>query len=489
MNVTINNVYYINELYWSVFFDKIKAFEGVNDFIYWNKQNNVKIGVLTDYETEYQIQKLKLLGLNDIIDVVVTSEEVGIEKPSIHMFQTVLSRMKLGANDVIMIGDNLDKDIKGAINSEIYGYLFSHQPFDKNNTKYTNNKYSIFTNFKKLHDEFITIHTELLNFQKMSKFVGERFDLVQAGGGNSSVKVNNFMFIKSSGTSMSNVDIKNGYAVVNNKQILHDILTNDTKDISHYNVIGKNRGSIETFMHSFLKKYTIHLHPIQVNRILITTCATSIISELFPQSFIIDYFTPGITLCNEIYKKYNGENIIFLINHGIIITCDNYEELYQLIESVITTLETYQNINFDKYKNTNTISKYINEKYNVNNVSFLCQNIEIINILNTKIHLFSEKISFPDAVIYCGFEIVFISNIKDDIDSFWEKYNELPKVLIYNNNVYINAHSLQKCREIEEVLLSNLFILDTKYLKNYLSEKELYFLNNWDAEIYRKLLN
>lgn len=34
---------------------------------------------------------------------------------------------------------------------------------------------------------------------KMSKYAGQRFDLVQAGGGNTSVKFGNKMYIKASG--------------------------------------------------------------------------------------------------------------------------------------------------------------------------------------------------------------------------------------------------------------------------------------------------
>ena len=51
-----------------------------------------------------------------------------------------------------------------------------------------------------------------------------------------------------------------------------------------------------------------------------------------------------------------------------------------------------------------------------------------------------------------------------------------------------NSHSLTKCKEIEDVLKSNLFILDSNFEKNYLSADEICFLNNWDAEKYRKLL-
>jgi hypothetical protein len=79
-------------------------------------------------------------------------------------------------------------------------------------------------------------------------------------------------------------------------------------------------------------------------------------------------------------------------------------------------------------------------------------------------------------------------NSTKDINTYCNQYNELPKIIIVNGHVYINSTSLNKCKEIEDVLLSNLIILDSNYEKNYLPAEEICFLNNWDAEKYRKLL-
>ena len=61
---------------------------------------------------------------------------------------------------------------------------------------------------------------EIKQLIKISKFAGERFDLVQAGGGNSSVKLGNGeMLIKASGLSLSEMEQNKGYAHVNNEKI------------------------------------------------------------------------------------------------------------------------------------------------------------------------------------------------------------------------------------------------------------------------------
>ncbi|ULY68552.1 class II aldolase [Chlorella virus XW01] len=473
-----NNIISLNDIYWNTFFDNIKCFDYFEEFIKWNKNIGIKIAILTDYQTEYQLIKLEKLNINQYIDIIITSEEIGIEKPSNYGFLSILNKMKLNNNEVIMIGDNYEKDILGAENLNIKSY---------NINIINNNNF-----YKNLLFDFTNIYNELINLKKISQYCGERFDLVQAGGGNTSVKINDLLIIKSSGINLSTVNEKSGYTIIDNKKLLLDINKNHkdfyTKEISHYNYFGNSRGSIETFMHSFLKKYTVHLHPIQINQILISKNAKSLLQNILEDIndvLIIDYYTPGIKLANIIKEKYNNQNIIYLINHGIIFTTNNYNEIYDLIENTIIKFEKYNNnnnnnnYNYNKYKYTNFISKIINNFYNINNITYLSQNSTLKNYLSN-ISNFNYQISFPDCLIYCGYKVCFnINNLNK---------NDKPIIIIYNNEIYINSTTLNKCKDIEEVLIANLLILDNKYEKNYLSNDELYYLSNWDAELFRKNL-
>ena len=478
----------ITETYWNTFYNKMECFEGVKEFIEWNKLIGKKIGILTDYQTEYQIIKLKRLGLLTFVDVIITSEEVGIEKPSAKMFQTILRKMNLTADEVTMVGDNYKKDIQGAISIGILSYWF---------TRNDNNKE--FNNFIVLHSKFKEIYNELNHLKTLSKYCGERFDLVQAGGGNSSVKVDDWLFIKASGYNLSAIELNKGYVVIDNAKLKRDIANkNDTEmDITSYNVIGTKRGSIETFMHSILKKYTIHLHPIQLNRFLICKNARDICQSIYPDGLIIDYLTPGIKVCQAIKDVYNNEKVIFLINHGLIITCDSIEEIYTLLDDVLNKfeIELEHRELLSKYKHTNTISSAINSTFVQENITYLCENVLINHYLIHKRTLFEENITFPDALIYCGMRILFVDDIPllpGALIDYKNFYGEMPKIIVISkdNNIYITSHSLNKCKEIEEVLKANLFILDSDEKgKNYLPMEEICFLNNWDSEKYRKLLN
>ena len=64
------------------------------------------------------------------------------------------------------------------------------------------------------------LYKEINSLIKISKYAGERFDLVQSAGGNSSIKLKNgTMLIKSSGVTLSDLNFNFGFTKVNNKKI------------------------------------------------------------------------------------------------------------------------------------------------------------------------------------------------------------------------------------------------------------------------------
>jgi len=323
--------------------------------------------------------------------------------------------------------------------------------------------------------------------------VGERMDLVQAGGGNSSVKYKDTLFIKSSGISMANITPDSGYTMIDNKLLTQDIHNGSAKDVIKYTIIPKTkRPSIETYMHAILKKYTLHLHPIQVNRILITSDAKTTINTLFPESLVIDYFTPGIKVCDEIKKTYNNENIIFLLNHGLILTSDDYNTIYKDLYHVIQTVEsytiqTYTVVDLSRYTYVSNINRFIYDQFNMQISSYLCENQTIQQYYKTNPELLKQHHSVPDELIYCGIKIAFINDLKD-ICEYYTIYQELPKIIVMNHYIYMISHSIAKCREIEEVLLSKILVSQNNNNKTFLSPDEICFLNNWDAEKYRQYL-
>ena len=227
LNMKYSHLHVLHDMYWNNFYESITPYDHVKEFMEWNSTKNIKIGIITDYETEYQIIKLEKLGLLEYINYIITSEEVGAEKPGSKIFYKMLDVMQLSSSEVIMFGDNYDKDVKGAMKFNLLSY-------------WVNDNNPDFIHFKNIYTEFNNIFNELINLKKLSKYCGERFDLVQAGGGNISVKTGKLMYIKASGYNLTNIDTQNGYVVINNSLVLEDIKNNNvSSDITKYNFMRK----------------------------------------------------------------------------------------------------------------------------------------------------------------------------------------------------------------------------------------------------------
>ena len=100
--------------YWDTMLENMGLFEYVKPLLEELKRKHIKIAILTDLTAHIQYRKLESLGISEMIDYLVTSEEAGAEKPSEKMFNLVLKKLELKPEEVLMIGDSVKKDIAGA---------------------------------------------------------------------------------------------------------------------------------------------------------------------------------------------------------------------------------------------------------------------------------------------------------------------------------------------------------------------------------------
>ena len=104
--------------------------DGVLEFLDEIRLRNIKCGLITDLTANIQFRKLIRLGLEDKFDVITTSEEIGFDKPHPNCFINTINKLYPNYNEnehkIWMIGDDLDKDIYGAINNlNAKGFLYS----------------------------------------------------------------------------------------------------------------------------------------------------------------------------------------------------------------------------------------------------------------------------------------------------------------------------------------------------------------------------
>lgn len=331
----------------------------------------------------------------------------------------------------------------------------------------------------------------------ISKYVGMRKDYVQAGGGNTSVKISNeLMFIKSSGIALSDMNEENGYSLVNYKLIKNCLMEYNNskkydKKILEKSLIEGKRPSIETFLHSITEKYTIHVHSTIINILTCQESGMDILKKLFPNSILVDYALPGIELANKLIEQsYNQskKEIIFLKNHGIIVSDDNYIEAIYKLNEIVNKVANYLNIDISKYNNVSYIYNLYREiQSDFSNVIYLSEDRYIMNALEKNNGYIWNYLLFPDSVVYCGIEhIEAISNNKED---FIKLINRNPKIaiILLDGYIYINAKSIKHAKDIEDILSSSAQIyLNAKEKLEYIDNIEQEKINKSDSEKYRK---
>ena len=102
------------QTYWSTFLRYATLFEGVIETLASIRSFGIKTAVVTDLTAQIQFRKLIYFGLDRYIDFVVTSEEVGRDKPSKAIFARARDKLGCDPDKVWMVGDNPTNDIEGA---------------------------------------------------------------------------------------------------------------------------------------------------------------------------------------------------------------------------------------------------------------------------------------------------------------------------------------------------------------------------------------
>lgn len=98
---------------------------GAEDFLKELKRNGFRMAAVTNGVRFVQERRSKKLGLERFFEFVLTSEEVGVEKPDPRIFWIALERMGLKKEDALYVGDDPASDLEGARNAGIDFVLFS----------------------------------------------------------------------------------------------------------------------------------------------------------------------------------------------------------------------------------------------------------------------------------------------------------------------------------------------------------------------------
>lgn len=104
----------LEQAFWRAYMDAMKLYPDALNFLHDLRIAGVPAVIVTDLTTQIQMRKLVLLGLDRVVDWIVTSEEVGADKPDPRAFELALAKFGGVEGDVWCIGDSVEGDLVGA---------------------------------------------------------------------------------------------------------------------------------------------------------------------------------------------------------------------------------------------------------------------------------------------------------------------------------------------------------------------------------------
>ncbi len=199
---------------------------------------------------------------------------------------------------------------------------------------------------KKCEDDPLTIRVYT------SRLLGASQDLVLHGGGNTSVKIDDLLYVKGSGWDLATIE-KEGFPAVNLdilKQMAAREKLSDTQMVIEQKEAMNDKTfpnpSIEAILHAIIPfKYVDHTHADAVVALTNTPNGKQFIKDLYGENMlIIDYVMPGFILAKKVYEETKDVDWslldgIVLLNHGVFTFDNDAKASYEKMIDIVTKAE------------------------------------------------------------------------------------------------------------------------------------------------------
>ena len=354
----------------------------------------------------------------------------------------------------------------------------------------------------------------------LSQFYGADPDYVIAGGGNTSFKNKETLWIKGSGVSLADITSAGFVAMDREKLAALWGLSGDSEAGSGRAAEREaavleglmaarrpgeeqKRPSVETLLHDLLPfAYVVHTHPSLVNGLTCSRDAEKAAQSLFGDDVVwIPISDPGFVLANTVQKTIShrrAPSFFFLQNHGVFVGADTPEEIKSLYKKITAAIALRIKRQPDL---GGAVSSYTGpeaallQRLTGGAVRFFCNN-EIAALVQSRSAFSPAASAFtPDHIVYAGSDPLFIEK-EENIEEAWKahknKTGRPPKIIALQNIGIFGIGQPEKAA----ALALELFVDAVKvavYAESFgggrfMTAEKIAFINNWEAEHYRSNL-
>lgn len=350
---------------------------------------------------------------------------------------------------------------------------------------------------------------------ELSRLYGADPRFVLAGGGNTSYKDEDNLFIKPSGIALAEMTDKD-FVKMDRKKVRELFSIVPPVDVNEREAFVKKimenavchdssgRPSVEAPLHEAMEMaFVVHLHPAFVNGMTCGIDGKKRCAELFPDSLWIDYVDPGYSLAvcvqKEIAKFAEERNcqpeVIFIQNHGVFIGSDNHEGIKRHYSHIMEKLESV----YRKSGVSTVIDKKDKDVQTVLDLSpklraWLSNDSSRMIVKSSEPFNVSQGPLTPDHIVYSK-SYAFVNDKPDNVSvaRFAEKNGYKPLVVsVPEKAVFYAAKTLKDAKTVELLARDASLVQQLTHAfggPNYLPEKSYKFIENWEVESYRKKIS
>lgn len=359
----------------------------------------------------------------------------------------------------------------------------------------------------------------------ISRKFGQDSHFVIAGGGNTSYKDENRLWVKASGHALATIT-EDGFAVLD-RTLLNEMgekaYNEDTaireeqvkNDLAVACVTKDRRPSVETSLHNCMGfAFVVHLHPTLVNGLMCSANAEAACGEIFPEALYIEYTDPGYTLFKKVYDRINAykaangkePQVIFLQNHGIFVGGDTTAEIEGIYSEILGKLEAkVAALPEGGSEVSPTVTDVIPAIRQM--LSRSGRGLKTLKVTkNALVDYFldgsREKIAAPftpDIIVYCKSAYIFIDAESDEeilkqaeekIEAFAAEKDYTPKVLLIKGIGLVavgdNFKNAQIITDVFTDAMKVAFYAQSFGGEHPMEKAWIDFIDNWEVENYRR---